>query len=206
MIDAGDYVAWRKSPASNGGTPAYDNPAAPNFGNAAGAGSGLGSNNSTVPEPGTILLAAAGFLLRASVGGVSWVAKPLDLKERLHIYPAALGGPPACYTAAMRRYPIAALTGVSLSLAPLMRVWQGQAQAWGPPDWILVSLSFLAIYIVPEFYMRFASEVVAELTKADATAISSEEVLARARVTYPRRLRSSHLVADLAETRREKKC
>jgi len=52
-----------------------------------------------------------------------------------------------------------------------MLVWQGQAQAWGVGNWILVGLSFLVIYLVPGFYMKLASEVVAELIKSDAAAI-----------------------------------
>ncbi len=69
--------------------------------------------------------------------------------------------------------PIAALTGVSLSFAPLMLVWLGQAQTWGVVEWIVASLSFLVIYFVPGFYMKLASEVIAELIKSDMRSDSS---------------------------------
>jgi hypothetical protein len=62
--------------------------------------------------------------------------------------------------------PIAALTGVSISFAPLGLLWCGQAEQFGLVQWIVAPLCFLTIYLVPGFYMSLASEVMAELLKA----------------------------------------
>jgi hypothetical protein len=63
--------------------------------------------------------------------------------------------------------PIGALTGVSLTFAPLYLFWCGQAEEFGIAEWIAVPLCFLIIYIVPGFYMKLASEVIAELLKSE---------------------------------------
>jgi hypothetical protein len=62
--------------------------------------------------------------------------------------------------------PIAALTGVSLTFAPLTLLWCGQVEQYGLVEWIVVPLCLLTIYLVPGFYMRLASEVIAELLKS----------------------------------------
>ena len=62
-VDAGDYVTWRKNPTGFGGSAGYDLWRR-NFGNVLVPGSGASLNaNQAVPEPGTLLLAAAGVLL-----------------------------------------------------------------------------------------------------------------------------------------------
>jgi len=63
-VDAADYVLWRKTPGSFGGTPAGFNAWRANFGATGGSGASLGSS-AAVPEPGTCLLllfAAMGIL------------------------------------------------------------------------------------------------------------------------------------------------
>jgi len=65
IVDAGDYVLWRKSPASYGGAGGYTTWRS-NFGrtNLPGAGSGAGSVSSqtAVPEPGAAVLALLGLV------------------------------------------------------------------------------------------------------------------------------------------------
>jgi hypothetical protein len=72
--------------------------------------------------------------------------------------------------------PIAALGGVSQTFAPLYLFWCGQIQGFGIFEWIVVTLCFLIIYLVPGFYMSLASEVIAELLKANATQHSSTDI------------------------------
>jgi hypothetical protein len=62
VVDAADYVVWRKNPGGFGGDPAGYNSWRANFGHPSGSGSGLGSNMA-VPEPAALLLAVAGALL-----------------------------------------------------------------------------------------------------------------------------------------------
>lgn len=61
-VEAGDYVIWRNNQAGFGGSAGYDLWRM-NFGNVVVPGSGLGSGNQAVPEPGTLLLVLAGVLL-----------------------------------------------------------------------------------------------------------------------------------------------
>jgi hypothetical protein len=63
--------------------------------------------------------------------------------------------------------PVAALTGVSLTFAPLFLLTCGQVREWTIYHWVAVSVSFLMIYLVPGFYMSLASEVMAELVKIE---------------------------------------
>ena len=63
--------------------------------------------------------------------------------------------------------PVAALTGVSVSFAPLYLFTRGpigELEAW---EWAGVAASFLMIYLVPGFYMRLAAEVMAALLRED---------------------------------------
>jgi hypothetical protein len=62
--------------------------------------------------------------------------------------------------------PIAALTGVSMTFAPMGLLWCGQVEKFGLLQWIVAPLCFLTIYLVPGFYMRLAGEVIAELLKS----------------------------------------
>jgi hypothetical protein len=65
--------------------------------------------------------------------------------------------------------PIAALTGVSTTAAPLFLFWCGQVEdGFGIVKWVAVSLCFLIIYIVPGFYMSLAGEVLGQLSKLDS--------------------------------------
>jgi hypothetical protein len=57
IIDAADYVLWRKSPNSHGGTPTGYNNWRTNFGTVV-SGSGGGGGDAAVPEPGTVTLLA----------------------------------------------------------------------------------------------------------------------------------------------------
>ncbi len=61
VVDAADYVLWRKDPNAHGGAGGYDTWRA-NFGATAGSGASL-SSNAAVPEPGT-----CGLLLCALLG------------------------------------------------------------------------------------------------------------------------------------------
>jgi len=54
VVDAADYVAWRKDPAANGGDPAGYDVWRENFGESGPGGSG--GNAGGVPEPGTLVL------------------------------------------------------------------------------------------------------------------------------------------------------
>lgn len=60
-------------------------------------------------------------------------------------------------------YVVGALTGVSVSFAPLFLFQLGRSQAeyWNP----LVLLCFAIIYLVPGFYMRLAGIVLSQLYK-----------------------------------------
>jgi len=68
-------------------------------------------------------------------------------------------------------WPIAALTGVSVTFAPLYLYWCGQAEEFGVFEWIAVPLCFLMIYIVPGFYMSLATEVMAELFRLETPGV-----------------------------------
>ena len=63
--------------------------------------------------------------------------------------------------------PVGALTGVSVTFAPLYLFWCGPAEELGAWEWILVVASFLMIYLVPGFYMRLAAEVMAAGLRED---------------------------------------
>jgi hypothetical protein len=63
VVDAGDYVLWRKTPGSYGGAGGYTTWRS-NFSSPPGSGSGLSA--STVPEPSTLFL--VGILTTALLG------------------------------------------------------------------------------------------------------------------------------------------
>jgi hypothetical protein len=66
-VDAADYVAWRKDPASFGGNPAGYNTWRAHFGETAGSGSVV--SGAAVPEPGCCVLAALALL------GSTWLPR-----------------------------------------------------------------------------------------------------------------------------------
>jgi hypothetical protein len=59
VVDAADYVLWRKSPSTYGGNPAGYTTWRSHFGQSPGSGSGLNANTA-VPEPSTFLLLTFG--------------------------------------------------------------------------------------------------------------------------------------------------
>jgi hypothetical protein len=61
VVDAADYVLWRKNPSAFGGDPAGYNTWRANFGHTSGSGSAFGG--AAVPEPGTIALAVFGLVI-----------------------------------------------------------------------------------------------------------------------------------------------
>lgn len=70
--------------------------------------------------------------------------------------------------------PIAALTGVSVTFAPLCLLWCGQIEKFGIVEWICVPVCFLVINLVPRFYMGIAGEVIAQLVKYEDPAVGSK--------------------------------
>jgi hypothetical protein len=63
--------------------------------------------------------------------------------------------------------PIAAMTGVSVSFAPLYLLWCGQLAEFGYSEWIGIPIALFVINVVPGFYMGLASEVIAQLLKTE---------------------------------------
>ncbi|HVM91658.1 MAG TPA: hypothetical protein VMT67_02545 [Terriglobales bacterium] len=63
-------------------------------------------------------------------------------------------------------YPIVtALTGVSVSFAPLFLYWSGKGQFYPRYTRIIVPLCFALIFFVPFFYIRLGGAVARELRK-----------------------------------------
>jgi hypothetical protein len=69
--------------------------------------------------------------------------------------------------------PIMALTGVSTTFAPMYLLYCGQMQEFGLLEWILVPLSLAVIYLVPNFYVNLAGEVIAELVRSNREGASA---------------------------------
>ena len=67
-VDAEDYVLWRKSPGTYGGTPGGYNTWRSNYGVGTGSGSGGGLAAGNVPEPSSALLALVGMLMAGAWG------------------------------------------------------------------------------------------------------------------------------------------
>ena len=65
---------------------------------------------------------------------------------------------------------VTALTGVSVSFAPLSLYWGGKGEFYPGYEWIVVTMCFAAIYLVPAFYIRFGSLVAAELRRDSTSA------------------------------------
>jgi len=58
---------------------------------------------------------------------------------------------------------VSALTGVSVTFAPLFLYWSGKGKFFPGYEWLVVPLCFAMIFFVPLFYFRFGSAVVKEL-------------------------------------------
>lgn len=72
--------------------------------------------------------------------------------------------------------PIATLTGVSLSFAPVGLLWCGQFEKFGVSQWIVAPLCLVVIYVVPGFFMSLGGEVIAELMRAERASSNAEAV------------------------------
>jgi len=60
-------------------------------------------------------------------------------------------------------YVIAALTGVSISFAPLFLYMSAKGKFFPNYEWLAVPLCFAVVVVVPFFYMRLGSLVIKEL-------------------------------------------
>ncbi len=58
---------------------------------------------------------------------------------------------------------VGALTGVSISFAPLGLLWLGIFNQWNVLTVSGAAVCFLMIYLVPLFYMRLAGQVIGQL-------------------------------------------
>jgi hypothetical protein len=56
-----------------------------------------------------------------------------------------------------------ALTGVSISFAPLFIYWSGKGRFFPGYEWLVVPLCFAIIYLVPLFYFRLGNMVAAKV-------------------------------------------
>ena len=60
---------------------------------------------------------------------------------------------------------VQALSGVSITFAPLFLYWAGSWGLTGPVKWITIVVCFALIVIVPGYYMWVASPIVSKLRK-----------------------------------------
>ncbi len=58
---------------------------------------------------------------------------------------------------------MSALTGVSITFAPLFLYWSGQGKFYHAYEWIVVPLCFALIFFVPLFYFRLGNSVAKQL-------------------------------------------
>jgi hypothetical protein len=58
---------------------------------------------------------------------------------------------------------VSALTGVSISFAPLFLYWGGKGKFFPGYEWIVVPICFAVIYLVPAFYFFLGSTVAKQL-------------------------------------------
>jgi hypothetical protein len=63
---------------------------------------------------------------------------------------------------------IQALTGVSLTFAPLFLYWAGSWGLTGPLKWTIIIVCFGLILIVPGYYIWCASPIILQLRKVKA--------------------------------------
>jgi len=60
---------------------------------------------------------------------------------------------------------VQALSGVSITFAPLFLYWAGSWGLSGPVKWITIIVCFALIVIVPGYYIWFASPIIRQLRK-----------------------------------------
>jgi len=60
---------------------------------------------------------------------------------------------------------VQALSGVSITFAPLFLYWAGSWGLTGPIRWIIIVICFALIVIIPGTYMWFASPIIQQLRK-----------------------------------------
>ena len=60
---------------------------------------------------------------------------------------------------------VQALTGVSITFAPLFLYWAGSWGLTGPIKWITITVCFALIVLVPGYYMWIASPIILKLRK-----------------------------------------
>jgi hypothetical protein len=58
---------------------------------------------------------------------------------------------------------VSALTGVSVSFAPLFLHWSGQGKFFPGYEWLVVPACFAVIYLVPSFYFLVGSSIARKL-------------------------------------------
>ena len=61
---------------------------------------------------------------------------------------------------------VSALTGVSVTFAPLFLYWAGKCKFFPDYEGLVVPLCFAMIFFVPVFYFRFGSAVIKELRQS----------------------------------------
>ena len=60
---------------------------------------------------------------------------------------------------------VQALSGVSITFAPLFLYWAGSWGLTGSLKWIIIAICFALIVIIPSYYIWFASPIIAQLRK-----------------------------------------
>lgn len=58
---------------------------------------------------------------------------------------------------------IQALQGISVSFAPLFLYWSGKGHYFGGLEWLVVTLCFAVIFLVPAFYFWLGGVVIGQL-------------------------------------------
>jgi hypothetical protein len=61
---------------------------------------------------------------------------------------------------------VQALSGVSITFAPLFLYWAGSWGLTGPAKWIIIVVCFAIIVTIPGYYMWVASPIIGQLRKA----------------------------------------
>jgi hypothetical protein len=64
---------------------------------------------------------------------------------------------------------VQALSGVSISFAPLFLYWAGSWGLTGSTKWIVIIVCFALIVLVPGYYMWVASPIIGQLRKPSKT-------------------------------------